>query len=110
MLDKLNERIQSYEKRLSYLEGQTQGQSPKLVDKKVFNEIEELKGNVKEMKKVVKEFETSFEKQFPSIEKPKKNEKNKSSQSDPTGCVKAILIAFIIIVLAFLFIIVQSQQ
>ena len=110
MPDKVNNRIQSYEKRLSYLEGQTQGQSPKLIDKNVFDEIEQLKGDLDEMKKVVAEFESSFEEQFPSIEKPAKSEKNKSSQSDPTGCVKAILIAFIIIVLVFIFIMVQNQQ
>ena len=75
MSDNYNDRIQSYENRLSFLKGQTQGQTPKLIDKNVFNEIEHLKGSIKEMKKVVKDFEKSFDKQFPSIEKPDTGEK-----------------------------------
>ena len=109
MLDDINDRIRSYEKRLSFLEGQTRGQSTKLIDKKVFNEIDHLKKSLKGMDKVVADFEKSFGKQFPSIEKPeKKPEAIKSPANNPTGCIKSILILLIIIAFVYLYVVSQN--
>ena len=109
MLDDINERIRSYEKRLSFLEGQTKGQSTKLIDKKVFDEINQLKGSLKSIDKVVADFEKSFSKQFPSIEKPeKKKEEIKTTANNPTGCIKSVLILLIIIVFVYLYVVSQN--
>ena len=112
MFAEIEKRIRNYEDRLLVLTEKLEDNTvAKGQVEAVEEEIEELNGKIKDMKKSVKAFQKEFVESYPEIvkKKPAKQQEEYALEARPQG-LNILMIAFLIIVGLLLYVVVSSAR